>query len=1025
MPPLPCPSEETLVAFVDGALPPPERHMFEAHLARCAVCFEVVSVLAGGTLPTGPHAPAPVLARGTPLGRYLVLERVGAGAMGVVYAAYDPELDRKVAVKVLHSSLQGAASAEARRTQVRREAQALARLSHPCVVSIFDVGGEGALVYLTMAWVDGVTLRQWLSEHPRSWREVLEVLRSAGEGLSAAHTAGIIHRDVKPDNVMVGRDGRVYVTDFGLARLAEAAGTPGESRGQAHAGEGLTRTGVAAGTPAYMAPEQLSGAPASALTDQYAFCVTLWEALHGERPGSNGARSPPGMPAGVRRVLQQGLSADPHARHPSVAVLLEALQRAAYAPARRRRALLTAAGLGVLALGPTWWALNAQVQMQAGLCPDPVGHLAGAWDDAGRMAIARSFLDSGKPYAASALASTQAALDVWAGEWVRVRQRACRATRVLAEQNEEVLGLKLSCLDKRLLELRALTGVLQQADGTVVQSAVQAVGSLGPPAVCEDVEALRAEVKPPTDAETRRRVEQVREALSLVEALARAGKYQEAQQTGEPLVERARALGYPPLLAEVLFLVGFAAEKRYDTLPAAAALEEAVWLSQGSRHDRYAARAAIRLSAVHFRDSRWEQAAQWARFARASVERLGGEGALEAELENVIGAGASIRFDEKQALVHFTRAYTLARKALGPEHPETLTYRSNTLLPLLGLGRVIEAREELEKMRQLQQRHLGTTHPQLIYLLFSLLSAHRLLGQRSEAEAVLGQLRNVTEQGYPRDSAPWFWLLQDEGRRALEEGRSAEALALFEQARRMRAQAFGENPMREGEAAALVGQALVRLERPREALRTLEPACQALSGSGALEPSLVLEKECLPALASAHSALGWPARALRLHEQALEGLARKLGPDHYDVATERVDLAQTLTRLGRAHEALPHAETAQALLEAALGERAPAVARARLARGEALLALARPREALPLLALAARSATERLLPPHEQAHVHFAHARALREAGEAAPRVREAAEAALAACARAPHPDVAAEARIRRWLSERSAPRGS
>jgi eukaryotic-like serine/threonine-protein kinase len=1012
---LPCPSEETLTAFLQGALPPSERPAFEAHLAGCSACFEVVAVLAGGAAPSGLQAPAPVLARGTPLGRYLVLERVGAGAMGVVYAAYDPELDRKVAVKLLHPALQGSESTEARSARVRREAQALARLSHPCVVSIFDVGVEGTLVYLTMEWVEGVTLRQWLAERPRSWREVLEVLRGAGEGLAAAHATGLVHRDFKPDNVMVGRDGRVRVTDFGLARLAGAAGEEEAApEDPVLLDAALTRTGAVVGTPAYMAPEQLSGAPAEALSDQYAFCVTLWEALHGQRPGQGEARPPPGLPAGVRRVIQRGLSAEPRARHPSMAALLEALQRAARAPLRRRSALLTV-GLGALMLGPAWWAQQAQRQSQAGLCPEPAIHLAGAWDRGVSAAVEQAFLASGKPYTATALASTRAALDAWAGEWGRVRQGACRATRVLGEQSEEVLELKLACLDKRLLELRALTGVLRQADGTVVQSAVQAAGSLTPPTACEDVEALRAEVKPPADGEARRRVEQVREALAHVEALARAGKYHEAQQAGAPLVEQARALDYRPLLAEALFLVGFAAEKRYDTAPAAAALEEAVWLAQGARHDRYAARAGIRMAVVHFKDSRWEQAEHWARYARAAVERLGGAGALEAELENVLGGGASIRFDERGALEHFTRAHALARQALGPEHPETLTYRGNTLLPLLYLGHVAEARGELERVRQLQERHLGATHPQLIYLLYSLLSAHRLLGEQQEAEAVLAHLRKVTEEGYARDTSPWFWLLLDEGKQALEDGRAAEALSLFEQAWRMRPRAFGEDPVREAQAVALVGQALVQLGRPREALRVLEPACRAPSHGG----ELVWATGCLPALASTHAALGQTSRALAVREQALEVLAEQLGAEHHEVATGRVALAQTLILLGRPGEALSHAEAAQALLEAALGERAPDLARARLTRGEALLALARPREALPHLELAARSATQGLLAPHEQARVHFAHARALQEAGEPAPRAREAAEAALAAWARAPHPDSAEVARLRRWLAER------
>ena len=260
----PCPSEEVLARFAAGRVSGEERQSFEAHLSGCGMCFEVVSALlasaSSGSDGQASREPAPVLSRGTAVGRYLVLERSGEGAMGVVYAAYDPELDRKLALKLLRPSGEQAEAAEQRRARLQREARALARLSHPHVVTVFDVGTWGEQVFIAMEWVDGVTLRQWLAERPRDWREVLEVLLHAGEGLAAAHATGLVHRDFKPDNVLVGRDGRVRVSDFGLARPVDAQ-APSPGMAPARGAESL-RSGALAGSPAYMAPEQRAGGAA-------------------------------------------------------------------------------------------------------------------------------------------------------------------------------------------------------------------------------------------------------------------------------------------------------------------------------------------------------------------------------------------------------------------------------------------------------------------------------------------------------------------------------------------------------------------------------------------------------------------------------------------------------------------------------------------------------------------------------------------------------------------------------------------
>jgi serine/threonine protein kinase len=233
--------------------------------------------------------------RGTVIGRYVVLAELGAGGMGLVYAAYDPELDRKVAIKLVRSTDDKKSTTSRGHARLVREAQALARLDHPNVVTVHDVGSFGERVWIAMEFVDGQTLTAWVRAAPRSWRDVVAVLQPALRGLAAAHAAGLTHRDIKPDNIMVGRDGphghstdrarSVRLMDFGLA-LAQADSDPPSVDDTDHGGRSslalrVTRGGVFPGTPAYMSPEQFRGDPVDAKSDQFACCVVLWELLFG------------------------------------------------------------------------------------------------------------------------------------------------------------------------------------------------------------------------------------------------------------------------------------------------------------------------------------------------------------------------------------------------------------------------------------------------------------------------------------------------------------------------------------------------------------------------------------------------------------------------------------------------------------------------------------------------------------------------------------------------------------------------
>jgi serine/threonine protein kinase len=324
------------------------------------------------TLPVGdaaaPGAGPSDLERGATLGRYIVLGTLGAGGMGVVYSAYDPELDRKVAVKLLHASAHDSIG----RARLLREAQALARLSHPNIVSVYDVGTHGDRVWVAMELVAGTTLGRWLRGRPREWPAVLETMIAAGRGLAAAHATGLVHRDFKPDNVMVGDDGRVRVMDFGLARAAasdaahELAGDDDLAPRLPALRDAITRAGSIAGTPAYMAPEQFAAASVDARTDQFSFCVAAWEALFGRRPfrgesalelGAAVMRgaiepAPAGrrVPSWLRKLLIRGLAPAPEERWPTMDALLHALARGR-ARARSRRLVVSLAFAGVLGMG--------------------------------------------------------------------------------------------------------------------------------------------------------------------------------------------------------------------------------------------------------------------------------------------------------------------------------------------------------------------------------------------------------------------------------------------------------------------------------------------------------------------------------------------------------------------------------------------------------------------------------------------------------------------------------------------------
>nr|AYM53544.1 serine/threonine protein kinase with TPR repeats [Cystobacter ferrugineus] len=694
---------------------------------------------------------------GPPLaGRYTVLELLGQGGMGVVLAAYDSRLERRVALKLLrHGSVPSVPQLEARMV---REAQAMARLNHPNVVAIYDAVNlpEGSL-FIAMEMVEGQTLLQWCEQQPRTWREILMAYLAAGRGLAAAHASGIVHRDFKPHNVLVGKDGRVRVTDFGLARA-------GSSLDQEHAApaptsvdvwaSGLTVPGTLIGTPAYMAPEQLLGKAADSRSDLFSFCVALYQSLYGQLPFSatniaeltraqldGQIRAPPAqsnVPEWVTRTVLWGLKADPQQRPASMSELIAALEDS---PQKHWVWLRTGAMVAMLVLLVVMPSLLRPLPTEP-LCRGGARRLVGLWDGVRKKALGRSFLATGNPSAEESWARTAGVLDTYARDWVAMHVEACEATRVRGEQSDEVLSLRMECLDRRLQSLRALTDLYAHADASLVDEAAKAAHALPPLGGCANVQVLRATVRPPEDAATQHEVERLRARLAEARALFDSGQFEPALARTREVADEALALRYRPLQAEVLELRGALEEKVGDLKASESSLHRAVWAAEAGRHDEVLASAWARLVRLAMLQSHYEQGREWAEHTRAVLERMGGNARVEAMIINALGA-ISMREDKTaEALDDFRQVVALRQKVYSTEHPEVAAAYNNLGAALTKAGRLLEAREALSHAQALYAKTLGPHHMETANALHNL----GVLAQKTaDDEAAVGYFQRALD----------------------------------------------------------------------------------------------------------------------------------------------------------------------------------------------------------------------------------------------------------------------------------------
>jgi len=949
-----CPDENDLARYVNGLLAAEREQAVRAHITGCGECRSVLAAL------SAPEEPPPaqgvgLLTTGTRVGRYVVLGLLGEGGMGRVHAAYDPELDRKVALKLLNPERLRGDSLDLARQRLEREARAMARLSHPHVASLHDVGEYEGQLFLVMEFLERGTLRKWLAERPRSRREVLERFLQAADGLAASHALGIVHRDFKPDNVLLTKDGVVRITDFGLAHATESSGG-GALPDSAMTSDALTITGTLLGTLAYGAPEQLRGERGDARSDQFSFCVALYEALNGQRPFEGTTREAlleemarqavrperPGVPMWLRSAVRRGLSEDPSKRFASMGELRARLVRAPVSGWRTGALVALAGTLVISVLG-----VLARREPHE-LCQGSERHFAGVWDSAAREDLHRSFLATGSPDAEPSFAAVAAALERWKVDWTRAHQEACEATRIWGEQSEQVLDLRMACLDERLDEVSRLVDVLQGADARTVERGFGLGASLASLQRCADVRTLQEAVAPPEDPAVLAEVMAVRAELARANAELLAGHTPEALTVALAARERAVLTRYRPLEAEAHLMCSTLQSDASEFEEARASALQAALSAEAGRHHGVLALALYGLAWVTGHGLGQTQEA-WAHLQRAQAVA---EPLRDPEFDALLD---TVRAELLELEGRFAEAEPLLRKALdrviekGASHAATRAELTGRLgLLARQRGRLLEAKHWQEEALRIHEALHGPDHRDTARALVNLGGTLAYTGELSRAEVVC--LRALVT------------LQRALGEKHLAVARTLSNLAFihFEWGHASQAREAAERSL-------VVARRSVPPEAADTLLMTMESNRLGVLGElGEREAELAHARRSLAHRESAYGA-DHPEVALDLHEvgrllrllgrprEAQAFHARGVALQEPLLARDEMDgeglrwLADALLFLGRVEDARTHAERALAELEQDRGPLAPERIKALVLLGDIHLERSAPERAVPLL----------------------------------------------------------------------------
>ena len=846
-----CLDENIIVELVAERLPVATVADVTAHAGRCDSCRELIAAAASVLLPssdgavdgiaatiprrraaTGSDGSRHSFAAGDSIGRYRVLEVLGAGGMGVVYGAFDPQLQRKVALKLVRADF--AALDVELRARLVREAQAMARIRHPNVITVFDVGTFDERLFVAMEVIDGPTLSAWQAQRGRSVADILAVFGAAGRGLAAAHAAGLVHRDFKPDNILIGADGHVCVTDFGLARpLALPAGrahptTTGQDTPPDQLQ--LTQAGAVVGTPAYMAPEQMRGAPPDERADQFSFCVALFEALYGVRPfpgkalreleraildGHRLRLRRHGVPAAVRRALSRGLRADPGTRFPSMEALLAAL-----APRPRQAPVAVALALAVTAVGVVGWRRASHAD-RAGLCRGAPAKMAEVWDGPRRAAVA-SMLTSGRGARGSdSWRRVAAALDGWSARWQALYTDACEATHVRGEQSEALLDLRMQCLEQRRRETGELTRILAGDASLDDDKATQAAQQLAPLDACADLVALGRPRHPPREIE--RRLGPARQQWARARAEILAGSCHQALTDAEEAAAAARLLDASDVEANATTQAAVAQRCLGDLVSAHATLVAATLIAARAHDEALVTFDASQLIQIDAQQADFVDADRWRLVATDAAARAAGDLHADAEREFSLGVLEWRRGRLSDAEAHHRRAAALLDRLPG----DAAFARARNLGQLAAvLGDEAQYAEAARLNRRAHGYFLALLGPES----YTTLSVEENIAldeweQGDYAAALAGERRFLAHLGenFPSHSST---ALSNYGWTLLEAGRPAEAFAPFRRALGFAEKIEGGHDEEVafalsglGAAQVATGQASLALPRLSEALQ--------------------------------------------------------------------------------------------------------------------------------------------------------------------------------------------------------------
>ena len=1031
-----CPDLNTLATFLEGALDEEEQQLVDSHIRICQRCREIftfgektrqsqIERSASQTQSTDLDPllqklmPFGQLSTGQTIGRYIVVTPLGLGGMGEVYSAYDPELNRRVALKLLRTDVFADSTLDNNVSRLMKEAQAMAQLSHPNVISVHDVIRVDGQVVIAMEYFSGGTLKSWLREQPRNWREIVDAFVAAGQGLAAAHAAKLVHRDFKPSNVLLEEDGRVCVTDFGLVRGLDQDEHPETKRSLTISNrldETLTKTGAYVGTPAYMSPEQLLGEKSDTRSDQFGFCVALFEALYGQRPFSGETteelkesilsgeiapvESTKEVPTWLYDIVKRGLEVKPEDRYPSMDALLVELRHDPEEEERKRRALrirrlgwTTIILLAVVLPVGVWYGMRYRTVQ---LCKDTSREFSGIWDNATKDTVKSAFIAIGKPYVQGTWKRVVRIFDNYLDDWKLMRSDICEARHIHGTESEDLFDRRMSCLKKRKQELKALTKVFSNADRGVVEKAVNAGSSLIGIKICADESALRSPYLPPKTAGAKEEVAAIRKRLVEIDALKKTGKYQKALELAKKLNIDATATNYKPIQAESSLLLGELLRQVAEYEKAETTLYEAVRLAGESRDGLLAAKAKVELvTVVGLWQARSKESLSIGQDAETLLNVVGGDERTRSALYDNLGLVLRKQGEYSRALDNHQRALAIYEKTLGPKHPNVAWTMTNIGSVLDDKGKYDKALGYYRKALAIYENSLGPDHPEVAATLHNLASGFVRINRYEEALQYLKRALANYEKALGPEHPSVAASLGNVGVILLRQGKYDEALPYMRRVLALYEKKLGPEKSEVATALLNLGSIFKNQGKLDKALEYYRRAL--LIYKKVLGPEHPYVATTLRSIGNIFSEQGKFDEALDNYRSALTIQEKTLEPDHPSVASSLNNQGKIFWIQGRYKKALGNLRSALTIREKALGPDHPDVAETLSWIGVVFVAQGRAKKALEFLERSAAICGKKECDPISHGHRLFALARALvATGGDRARAVRLARQARIA-----------------------------